>query len=268
MKKYIRKRDFTRLIIKKAGDNKNASDNVLPINFLKEIFMNGFKTEQMRKLALKAEQAKKNGTPLCEVFATVALETGLAKGSVRNAYYAAVKRAETDADFAAEIFGDAKPEVTKIIEFDQAEARVMLKRILVAVSDGKSVRRSIAEIAPDPKTALRYQNKYRNMIACERPVVEEVIAEIKAERGSCFDPYKKTGGDEMLARLKREINGLYDRISENLRRENERLKIKISVLEEENARLKERAEEEKNGVAKEYFENVKSGSRRKIEFQK
>lgn len=228
--------------------------------------MNGLNDAQMKKLAEKARKAKESGSPLSGVFAETATETGRAKGSIRNAYYAAVKRAQTDEEYAKFIFGNVKPTVAKIIEFDDAEARVMLKKVLNAATDGKSVRRSIAEIAPDPKIALRYQNKYRNMITEESRTVKEVMAEIKRERGECFNPYEKRD-DEMMARLKREINGLYDRLSENLRRENEKLKVQIAVLKDENARLKS-DDERKNSVAKEYFENVKNGARRKIEFQK
>lgn len=228
--------------------------------------MNGLNDLQMKKLAEKAATAKKNGSPLSGVFAEFAAETGRAKGSIRNAYYAAVKRAQTDEKFAKTAFGSVKPSVAKIIGFDDAEARVMLKKVLNSATDGKSVRRSIAEISPDPKTALRYQNKYRNMICNESETVKEIMAEIKRERGECFNPYGRES-DEMMARLKREINGLYDRLSENLRRENEKLKVQIAVLKNENARLK-KGDENKDSVAKEYFENVKNGARRKIEFQK
>ena len=228
--------------------------------------MNGLNDLQMKKLAEKAATAKQNGSPLSGVFAEFAAETGRAKGSIRNAYYAAVKRAQTDEKFARAAFGSAKPSVAKIIGFNDAEARVMLKKVLNSATDGKSVRRSIAEISPDPKTALRYQNKYRNMICNESETVKEIMAEIKRERGECFNPYGRES-DEMMARLKREINGLYDRLSENLRRENEKLKVQIAVLKNENARLK-KGDENKDSVAKEYFENVKNGARRKIEFQK
>lgn len=228
--------------------------------------MNGLNDLQMKKLAEKAATAKKNGSPLSGVFAEFAAETGRAKGSIRNAYYAAVKRAQTDEKFAKAAFGSVKPSVAKIIGFNDAEARVMLKKVLNSATDGKSVRRSIAEISPDPKTALRYQNKYRNMICNESETVKEIMAEIKRERGECFNPYGRES-DEMMARLKREINGLYDRLSENLRRENEKLKVQIAVLKNENARLK-KGDENKDSVAKEYFESIKSGARRKIEFQK
>ena len=228
--------------------------------------MNGLNDAQMKKLAEKARKAKANGSPLSDAFAETATETGRAKGSIRNAYYAAVKRAQTDEEYAKFIFGSVKPTVAKIIEFDSAEARVMLKRVLNSATDGKSVRRSIAEIAPDPKTALRYQNKYRNMIAEDSRTVKEVMAEIKRERGECFNPYGKRD-DEMMTRLKREINGLYDRLSENLRRENEKLKVQIAVLKDENSRLKNSCEG-KNSIAKDYFENMPNGARRKIEFQK
>ena len=49
----------------------------------------------MKELVKKADEAKSNGKPLGDVFEEFAKKTGGAKGSVRNAYYAAIKRANT-----------------------------------------------------------------------------------------------------------------------------------------------------------------------------
>ncbi len=228
--------------------------------------MNGLNDKQMMRLIAEAEAAKKNGKPVKEAFEKIAKETDRASGSIRNIYYAAVKRSETDEKYFNKYFAGVKPEVAKIIEFDKAEAKVILKKILSYATDGRSVRSSIAAITSDPRTALRYQNKYRSMLSRDRAVVEETISEIKREKGRCFDPYKR-GEDEMMARLKREINGLYDRISDNLRKENYKLKEKIAELEKENARLI--SGRVNDSVAKEYFENInEKGKRRRVEYQK
>ena len=209
--------------------------------------------KKMKELVRSADEAKKNGKPLGDVFEEFAKKTGGAKGSVRNAYYAAIKRAKTDKEYSAAVFGGIKPKVAEIIEFDEAEAKIMLKKILVKVTEGRSIRSSIGLIASDPKQALRYQNKYRNMLVYDKPAVLSAINEIKRERGECYNPYEKSG-DYMLKRLKAEINALYDRIAENLKKENEALK-------KENAALKNKMAAMKNlrcddSVAKEYFENI------------
>lgn len=229
--------------------------------------MKGLNDTQMKKLAADADEAKKNGKSVKEVFAKTAKENNMASGSVRNIYYASVKRAETDPFFADKIFAGVKPEVAKIIEFDKAEARLIMKKILSAATDGKSVRRAIAEMSSDPKTALRYQNKYRSMLSRDRTTVEEVIGEIKREKGRCFDPYRRPNEDELILRLKREINSLYDKISDDLRKENALLKARVTSLEKENSRLK--YEKSENSITKEYFENVTTtDKRRRVEFHK
>ncbi len=225
--------------------------------------MNVMTSEKMRRLMASADDAKKNGRPLRGVFESFAAENKMAAGSVRNAYYSAAKRAKKDKKYADAICFGAKPEVGRIVEFDKAEARLMMKKILLAATDGRSVRSSIGLIARDPKTALRYQNKYRNMIAGDRRTVEKIVEEIKREKGRCYDPFAKRK-DVLLDKLKNEINALYERIAENLRTENAALRSRISELEKENGELKKVVSGE--SVTKDYFENVGNRPARKIEF--
>lgn len=216
--------------------------------------------KNMKELIKKADEAKSNGKPLGDVFEEFAKKTGGAKGSVRNAYYAAIKRANTDKEYSEAVFGGIKPKVAKIIEFDEAEAKIMLKKILIKVTEGRSVRSSIGLIASDPKQALRYQNKYRNMLAFDKPTVIETVNEIKRETGECYDPYGRSD-EPMLKRLKAEINALYDRIAENLRKENEALKKENAELKREISSLK--SADNKASLSKDYFENVDARPNRK-----
>ncbi len=193
-------------------------------------------------LVKEAEKAKAEGRSLSKVFECVAEKTGRKKGSVRNEYYSILKKAEKNAEFRKMMcVGDLKTE--KIIEFEKAEARSLVKKILIGATFGKSVRRAISELTGDPKTALRYQNKYRNMIKHKRREVEEILGEIEKTYGRAYDPYRGTSGDETLEKLKSEINGLYARISEHARKENERLKNSVRELKAENERLKNRLSE-------------------------
>ena len=65
----------------------------------------------------------------------------------------------------------------------------------------------------------------------------------------------------MLKRLKAEINALYDRIAENLRKENEALKRENAELKREISSLK--SEDNKASLSKDYFENVDARPNRK-----
>ena len=220
--------------------------------------------EQTKMLIREAEKAKSEGRSLSKVFDLVAEKTGRKKGSVRNEYYSVLKRAGTDAEFAKKM-GVKKLKTEKIIEFEKAEARSLVKKILVGATFGKSVRRTISEMTSDAKTALRYQNKYRNMIRYCRSEVEGIVEEIERTYGKTYDPYAKVGRDELFEKLKSEINGLYARICERTKRENERLKTAVSEMKAENERLKAAVAryEGTNKSLKNYFENALLGEFRR-----
>lgn len=215
--------------------------------------MSALKDQDIEKLLSLASDAKINGGSLCEVFSKFSKDKNLAKGTVRNIYYDILKKAETDESLKEKYPSLKNLKAEKIIEFDKVEARWLLKKILLGSTFGKPVRRIVNELTDDPKKALRYQNKYRNMLKSEKDLVDEVIGEIKAEYGKCFDPYEKHG-DDALSRLKNEINDLYARISQDLRNENQRLKMRISYLESENERL--RGKQINSAPLKDYFENI------------
>lgn len=202
--------------------------------------MKKIKDEELKKLFLNASEAKELGASLSGVFSAFAKEKKLAKGTVRNVYYEYLKRFETDEALKEKFLAGKTIKAEKIIEFDELEARWLLKKVLIGLAFGKSVRRTILEITTgDAKKALRYQNKYRNMIRGERELVSEVIEEIKSEYGRCYDPYKPKKEDYALKRLKAEINDLYEKIAKSARDENLTLKAQITYLKEENDRLKE-----------------------------
>ena len=91
---------------------------------------------------------------------------------------------------------------------------------------------------------LRLQNKYRNTLK-KQP---ERIAEIARELGLGEEVFrgKSTRRGELLPdreflrrRLENEINALYDRLAQALKKENERLREENARLREENERRKD-----------------------------
>lgn len=235
--------------------------------------MNEIKKTNVEELIREAKRAKETGASLSSVFKFFAEKNGKASGSVRNAYYAAMKNASlnqksklgenselnenlSDESEAKGIIGakydEKKPselfqglKVNKIIAFKESETDALVKKVLTGVTFGKSVRRTISEISEGEKEALRNQNKYRNTLKRDKPRVERLRKEIISEVGKCYDPYsKKPDRDELLDDLKNEINDFYDRIASRVRVENMLLKHELSVCRAENARLKARLESE------------------------
>lgn len=190
---------------------------------------------QMKGLFKSAHLAKERGEKLDKVFADFAVKTGRAKGSVRNFYYSTLKRAEADGELRQKYLDGANLSANKIIGFTDEQSDALLEKVLLGVTFGKSVRRVIFEISPDGKTALRNQNKYRNLLRFDRDRVERARQKILTEYGKCADPFeRKRLKATSLALLKKEINDLFERIGLSLKTENEKLKAEIESLKEQN----------------------------------
>ncbi len=196
--------------------------------------MSKIKESELKRLFSEAEKAKKSGTSLGKVFETIASETGRAKGSVRNAYYSTLKKSQSDERLKKNLLGNKTLTVTPIICFNDNETDKIIREILSGATLGKSVRRMTREMAKDEREALRFQNKYRNALRCDRTRVERIRSELKNEVGRCYDPYeKKRGKDLLLEKLKAEINALYERIAQKARDENRLLKEELRRCREE-----------------------------------
>ena len=202
----------------------------------------GFKQKDIEQLIERLENRK--GRPLSRVFEEFANETGKSKGTVRNMYYALARKSREDENFTEKYLGGKPITVQKISEFAESEERELVKRVLLGRKEGKSARRIIRELADgDEKKALRFQNKYRNVLKRNQPLLGELSEEIRAESGVSPETIgirsnTKIVSDVMLRRLQNEINALIERISGKLKRENACLRSRLGELEVENMRLR------------------------------
>ncbi len=201
--------------------------------------MKGFSPDEIKRLIYLADKNKREGKSLSEVFRQFAAESGRAKGSVRNFYYNLLSGAEKGDERCLNYLKGTSLKSEKFDKFTRKNEEAMLESIFTAVGQGKSVRRAIIDLSDgDEKTILRYQNKYRNLILKNRPLVESVVEKVRQKGINLVSPYKKTVNDVMLLnRLKNEINSLVGKISDDLRKENYSLKKRIEMLESENATL-------------------------------
>lgn len=217
--------------------------------------MTKLRDAQIKELMKNAYDVRTKGGSLSKVFEDFANKTGKAKGSVRNVYYSALKKTESDAEYKDAILGDFQLKATKIISFEDGEADFLLEKILIGITFGKSVRRTIGEMTDSPKLALRYQNKYRNILRFEKQRVEKVRQKIIKTYGKCCNPYKEgEKGDAVLDKLKREINGLCDRIAKGLKEENDKLKQRVIELVKENEELKQILTQKDERAIDKYFD--------------
>ena len=198
--------------------------------------------KQIGTLLKEAERAMDESRSLTAVFADFAARTGRARGGIRNLYYAILKESKTDRDLQNRYPSLKRLKAERNSAFSKEEEESLFESVTRGVRSGKSVRKTIRELSGgDEKIALRYQNKYRNIL--------------KKARGG--ENYARQKGEPDYMALRRAIDDLFERIlkqksikEDRLKRENEALKEKIRSLGGEN----------ESGKAKEYFLSQKGKS--------
>ena len=190
--------------------------------------INGYTEEEAKNLVEYISKGKKDGKTLSGLFASYAQKTGRAKGSVRNYYYALLRASGGDARVRNMLTGTGL-KAEKILQFTEEETDEILKAILTQKSRGISVRKAVLNLSNgDDKLMLRYQNKYRNVLAKQPERIEKLMKECGIEGGT----------DAARKKIEDEINGLYDRLASGLKEENKKLLAVIKRLTDENALLK------------------------------
>ncbi len=188
--------------------------------------INGYTKDEAQSLVKFVCEGKGQGKTLTRIFEEYAKNSGRAKGSVRNYYYSLLK--STDNSEVREILKDTQLKAEDIRPFTDEETDKILKAILKERSRGISVRRAVLNLANgDDKLMLRYQNKYRNVLA-KQP---ERIKKLMKDAG-----YPVTDNDRKA--IEDKINSLYDELNASLKEENKRLTAVIKKLTDENFLLK------------------------------
>ncbi len=186
---------------------------------------------------LMALLKEKKNKSLSDVFREYSAKSGKSEGTVRNVYYGVIKSINSDKELL-EKFGLSEIKVNSPKTFSDTDERQLVKKILELKKQGYSVRRAVTTVANgNAKLALRYQNKYRNVLSKKPKLVSDVVAELGDTSLSTARTTANVSEFQMQ-KLKKEINGLVERISESLRKENEKLKKRVGDLQIENLRLK------------------------------
>ena len=184
--------------------------------------INGYTEEEAIGLIEYIYTGKNAGKTLSYLFETYGKEHSRAKGSVRNYYYAFLKR-QDDARVRRILEGKGLS-AGVINPFTEKETDELLEKVIDGKKRGLSVRRSIMEASGgDEKLMLRMQNKYRNLLKKQPERVEKAA---NAAGMSAVNPF-------LQRRLEREIDALYARIAEDLKQENARLRAEIERLKRE-----------------------------------
>ena len=181
--------------------------------------INGYTEEEATGLIEYIYAGKNAGKTLSYLFETYGKEHNRAKGSVRNYYYAFLKKRD---DLRVRAILEGKElKAGEIKPFTEEETEEMLKKVLLEKSKGLSVRRAIMNISGgDDKLMLRIQNKYRNLQKKQPERIAQVADEVGVPEEKSF----------LQRKLEREIDALYSRLALDLRKENEQLKAELEKL--------------------------------------
>lgn len=192
--------------------------------------INGYTEEEAKSLVDYIWEGKKSGKTLSALFASYGDKHGRAKGSVRNYYYGLMKMG--DDERVVKMLDGKELSVEKIREFTGEETDKALRSILAEKSKGISIRKAIYNVSKgDDKLMLRLQNKYRNVLKKEPEKIKKIANELGVEE-------PKIKNDFLQKRLENEINALYSRLAEGLKKENKRLTEDMQKLKKENEFLK------------------------------
>lgn len=187
--------------------------------------MHRLNKKQIDELFSMAKNAKQNKESLVDVFEFIAKKYGMAKGSVRNIYYRQLKEQNSIRDLSAK----------KVVAFKKEEEEQMLKEVLLARKSTSSMREAFLTVANgDKRLAMRYQNKYSNMLKKRRSFIMREVLLQKQLYGECFNPYMAQSNQLKRKKLKKEIDALIQTITQKCAPENQMLKRKLIEYEKLN----------------------------------
>lgn len=139
-------------------------------------------------------KARESRIPIIRAFEEIARRSGLKSNTIRNYYYRYLHVGEEAAKVDTEDTGEGFSSEDAIGRpFTAAETKELMREMLVAQARGESVRGCANRLGRGNKRMLiRFQNKYRSIIAREPEYVENLIQEIEAEGIACFNPYTRS----------------------------------------------------------------------------
>lgn len=197
---------------------------------------------------------------LSVIFREFALKYGKSAGTVRNLYYAMAKKSTISDEFR-ELLGGKSLTVSSPKGFSSCDEKELIKNILLLTSQGVSVRSAVLKLASgDAKLSLRYQNKYRSIKRTKPELIAQTLKELNLQEKNHENIPQIP--EFLIAKLKKEINGLVDSVSLTIKKENAYLKKRILYLETENCKLSSllKSRVAKNQVQDYFIRNVKNYS--------
>ena len=154
---------------------------------------NELQPELMSIMKEEVGKAKESRVPIIRAFEEIARRSGLKSNTIRNYYYRYLHANEEMMQVDTKntgILAGLEEDIGR--PFTDAETRELMREMLIAQGKGESVRSCANRLGNGNKRMLiRYQNKYRSIIAREPEYVEAIIRELGKEGIVSFNPYTR-----------------------------------------------------------------------------
>lgn len=166
-------------------------------------------------LLMKEEvsRIREQNLPLNRAFERIAKKSGLKFNTIRNYYYRYIHEKDGKRRGENNFTGSKRKRRDQGVagnSFKESEVRHLVISMLRAQAQGESVRSCANRLANnDPKLMLRYQNKYRNVIANKQEYVKAIMEELDREGIEYYDPLRKIyvkGNSKADGKENKEIN--------------------------------------------------------------
>ncbi len=159
----------------------------------------GWTEQEDAALMTAALDARRARQPLKTAFDAIAEQTARRPNSVRNHYYTQLKPAEkTEPAF---------------LPFTEEETDRLLETVLLALSNGQSVRACTLEMANgDMRRMLRYQNKYRALLKSQPDRVQRARKALIGQGHRVPDPFVRAPDTPRVGRPPKATNETEARI--------------------------------------------------------
>ena len=239
-----------------------------------------WKDKEVKDLFATIEEIKRKHKPIKDAFVLHAEKYKRKPNSVRNYYYHEIDNLNSDNERLKKLNINLKLHSKNEMKFfTPSEEQILMNKIDSDVKNGISVRRSCLNLSNgNVSLMLRYQNKYRNYIAKNKPKDDSKIvqfvkrddklsdSEIQALFMGIVRLVKKSAAQEILTESKLAINKVNIQLRKTLvnlsekQSEIEKLKSEFLKLREENSKLMDDIVRLRSGKANELREKIFSKS--------
>ena len=213
--------------------------------------------QEVKDLFSSIEKIKENGSPIRQAFINHAQKYKRKPNSVRNYYYHEVDNLEEDQARLRKLGIDlSKHKKNTIKYFTEDEEKGLLEKIDKLVQSGCSVRKACLTLSNgDVNQMLRFQNKYRNFKAKQKPISKDNIVKFAKKRDTITENeiqalflglvrlVKRNAQEEANSQMKSFIAKANDELRKtivalnNKEKEYRQLKEELLKIKEENSKL-------------------------------